>query len=192
MKVAFLPNYRVTQAESIIPAADLSEQISTAGHEASGTSNMKFVMNGALTIGTLDGANIEIREQVGEECFFDFGLTVEEVERMEQWKSYAPASYMTESSLWRILDALGSDRFSAGEPGLFRWFRDRLLSCDEPFFHLADLPSYIQAHARANAAYASASDWSRKAILGVARSGFFSSDRTIQQYADEIWGLKKT
>ena len=108
---------------------------------------------------------------------------------MARWKSYAPASYLTDTSLWRVLDSLVGERFSPGEPGLFRWFRDRLLSCDEPFFHLADLPSYIQAHGRANLAYENASAWSRKAILGVARSGFFSSDRTIQQYAEEIWGL---
>jgi glycogen phosphorylase len=189
MKVVFLPNYRVTLAERIIPAADLSEQISTAGHEASGTGNMKFVMNGALTIGTLDGANIEIQELVGEDCFFEFGLTVEQAENLSRSRSYAPASYMTQPSYWRVLDSLCGDRFSPGEPGLFRWFRDRLLSGDEPFLHLADLPSYVEAHARANAAYADASEWSRKAILGVARSGFFSSDRTIRQYADEIWEI---
>ena len=191
IKVVFLPNYRVSLAERIIPAADLSEQISTAGTEASGTGNMKFAMNGALTIGTLDGANIEIREQVGPENFYNFGLTIEEIEEIQRDFAYNPElTCATHPPVQRVMQALGSDMFCADEPGLFGWVLDIIFKQGDRYFHLADLPSYIDAHDAAEHDFSDRRLWARKAILNVARMGRFSSDRTIREYAEDIWGIK--
>jgi starch phosphorylase len=191
IKVVFLPDYRVTLAEKIIPAADLSEQISTAGKEASGTGNMKLALNGALTIGTLDGANIEIREEVGEENIFIFGLTAAAVEALRRSGEYDPWTYYRQhADLHAILDSLASDRFCVGDPGLFRPLFDRLLREGDEYFHLADFHSYVAAQERAAAEFRERRTWARKAILNVARIGKFSSDRTVRQYAREIWGIE--
>jgi starch phosphorylase len=191
LKVVFLPDYRVSLAERIIPAADLSEQISTAGMEASGTGNMKFTINGALTIGTLDGANIEILQEVGEENIYIFGLTASEIEEMRLAKSYDPMATLNEHpDLKRVVDTLSSELFSPGEPGLFNWVRNNLTEYGDYYMHLADMPSYLKAQDHAGAEYRNKPLWSRKAILNVARSGKFSSDRTIREYAEEIWGIK--
>jgi len=190
IKVAFLPDYRVSLAEKIIPAADVSEQISTAGTEASGTGNMKFAMNGALTIGTLDGANIEIREAVGAENIFIFGLTAEQIEEHVAKGSYRPREfYDGDPRLSRVLDALSSDRFCPNEPGLFRWIRDVLLDSDK-YFLLADFGSYVDTQAEITRLYTQESEWNRRSVLNVARIGRFSSDRTVREYAKEIWGLE--
>jgi starch phosphorylase len=190
IKVAFVPDYRVSLAEKIIPAADVSEQISTAGTEASGTGNMKFSMNGALTVGTLDGANIEIREEVGAENIFIFGLTAATIAEMRANGSYDPRRYYeSDLSLKRVLDALASDRFCPGEPALLRWIPETLLSRDD-YFVLADFASYVATQARISREYVEPALWTRKAILNVARIGRFSSDRTVREYAREIWGLE--
>jgi glycogen phosphorylase len=190
IKVAFLPDYRVSLAEKIIPAADVSEQISTAGTEASGTGNMKFAMNGALTIGTLDGANVEIREAVGAENIFIFGLTAEQIEEHVAKGSYRPREfYDRDPRLSRVLDALSSDRFCPNEPGLFRWIRDVLLDSDK-YFLLADFGSYVDTQAEITRLYTQESEWNRRSVLNVARIGRFSSDRTVREYAKEIWGLE--
>ncbi|MGH7779002.1 MAG: glycogen/starch/alpha-glucan phosphorylase [Candidatus Binataceae bacterium] len=189
LKVAFLPDYRVSLAERIIPAADVSEQISTAGREASGTGNMKFAMNGALTIGTLDGANIEIREAVGDGNIFIFGLTAEQIESMTARNEYRPRDYYdSEPRLKRVLDELASDRFCPGEPGLFRWIRDTLLSRDE-YFLMADFASYIDTQSEISRQYQDRQLWTRKAILNLARIGKFSSDRAVAEYARDIWRI---
>jgi starch phosphorylase len=189
IKVAFVPDYRVSLAERIIPAADLSEQISTAGKEASGTGNMKFAMNGALTIGTLDGANIEIREAVGTENIFIFGLTAERIEEIQANGGYQPFEYyQADPRLMRVLDELASDRFCAREPGLFRWIRDMLLGRDD-YFILADFGAYIETQAEIAAQFVQPRVWAHKAILNIARIGKFSSDRTVAEYAREIWHL---
>jgi len=189
LKVVFLRNYRVSLAERIMPAADVSEQISTAGTEASGTGNMKFAMNGALTVGTLDGANVEIREEVGEENFFLFGLTVEEVTALKA-KGYRPRDrYYADPVLKATLDAIAGGVFSPGEPGLFRPIVDGLLDHD-PYLVLEDFASYRACQDRVDAAYRDAERWTRMAIRNVAGSGRFSSDRTIRQYAEEIWRVK--
>jgi starch phosphorylase len=190
IKVVFVPDYRVSLAETIIPAADLSEQISTAGKEASGTGNMKFAMNGALTIGTLDGANIEIREEVGDDNIFIFGLKAEEIAEMRHRGVYNPRKSMQDPDLWRVVNSLRGDRFCPREPGLFDWIHEMLLSAHEQYFHIADLPSYIEAHNRASELFLDRDEWARKAILNVARSGRFSSDRTIREYADDIWQIR--
>ncbi|NOZ24068.1 MAG: glycogen/starch/alpha-glucan phosphorylase [Planctomycetes bacterium] len=191
IKVVFVPDYRVSLAEGIIPAADLSEQISTAGKEASGTGNMKFAMNGALTIGTLDGANIEIMEEVGAENIFIFGLTVEEIRAMWRERSYNPWDcYNGNAEVRRVMDALKSDRFCKKEPGLFDWIYDALLTHGDVYFHLADFQSYIDTQVRVEREFGRPASWARKAILNVARIGKFSSDRTILEYAKEIWGIK--
>jgi starch phosphorylase len=192
MKVVFIPDYRVSLAEKIIPAANISEQISTAGIEASGTGNMKFAMNGALTMGTLDGANIEIKEEVGDENIFIFGLTAEQIQSMREANSYNPWDYYyRDARLKRVMDALNSDRFSPGEPGLFNWLFYAILNYGDHYYHLADLPSYIDAQERAGVEYLNQEEWSRKAILNVARTGKFSSDRTVLEYAREIWNIKR-
>jgi starch phosphorylase len=180
LKVIFVPDYRVSLAEKIIPAADVSEQISTAGKEASGTGNMKFAMNGALTVGTLDGANIEIKDEVGDDNIFIFGLKAEEIQKMVDERTYNPRAYSENNgNLKRVLNALQSNRFCTSEPGLFKWFYDMLLNRDE-YFLLADFQSYKETQQRVAREYRKTADWYHKAILNVARIGKFSSDRTIQ------------
>jgi glycogen phosphorylase len=189
LKVVFLPEYCVSLAERLIPAADVSNQISTAGYEASGTSNMKFMMNGALTIGTRDGATIEMAEEAGEENFFLFGLTADQVEASRGW--YNPHwHYDHEPETRAALDLIFSDYFSRYEPGIFAPLRDALLAGGDHYMHLADLRSYLEADHRLTELYADRDAWARKAILNVAGSGKFSSDRTIAQYAAEIWSAK--
>jgi glycogen phosphorylase len=190
IKVAFLPDYRVSLAEKIIPAADVSEQISTAGMEASGTGNMKFAMNGALTIGTLDGANIEIKEAVGDDNIFIFGLTAGQIAEFSHERNYQPTEYYdADPRIKRVLDELASDRFCPQEPGLFRWIRDVLLNRDT-YYLLADFASYIETQAEISREYMQPAVWTRKAILNVARIGTFSSDRTVREYGREIWGVE--
>jgi glycogen phosphorylase len=190
MKVVFIPDYKVSLAERIIPAADLSEQISTAGKEASGTGNMKFAMNGALTIGTLDGANIEIKEEVGDDNIYIFGLKAEEIETMREQRTYNPREYYEGNpAIRRVLDALQSNLFCPDEPGLFTWIFDSLVSQDE-YLHLADLPSYIATQERVSDEFLQPGVWARKAILNVARIGKFSSDRTVLEYAQDIWQIE--
>jgi starch phosphorylase len=185
--VAFLKNYRVSLAERIFPAADLSEQISTAGKEASGTGNMKFALNGALTIGTLDGANVEIREEVGAENFFLFGLTVEQVQALKK-RGYDPWEwYRNDRRLKRVLDALLGGTFSPNEPGLFRPIVESLLNHGDPYLVLADFAAYLACQEEVDRAYGERERWTKMAILNVARTGKFSSDRTIREYAEEIW-----
>jgi starch phosphorylase len=189
LKVLFVPEYNVSLAEKLIPASDVSNQISTAGYEASGTSNMKFMMNGALTIGTRDGATIEMAEEAGEENFFLFGLTAKQVEDSSSW--YNPHwHYENEPETRAALDLIFSDYFSRNEPGVFEPLRDTLLTHGDHYMHLADLKSYLEADQRLLTLYADPDAWARKAILNVAGSGKFSSDRTIREYATEIWKVK--
>ena len=189
LKVVFFPDYCVSLAERLTPAADVSNQISTAGYEASGTSNMKFMMNGALTIGTRDGATIEMAEEAGEENFFLFGLTADQVAGSRAW--YNPHwHYDNEPETRAALDLISSDHFSRYEPGIFAPLRDALLTQGDHYMRLADLTSYLMADQRLVDLYADSQGWARKAILNVAGSGKFSSDRTIAQYAAEIWNAK--
>ena len=191
LKVVFLPNYNVSQAELIIPAADLSEQISTAGTEASGTGNMKLALNGALTIGTLDGANIEIREEVGADNIFIFGLTAEEAEYERIHNSRTPVQICRENDgIALIMEALSSGTFSHGDRNLFQPLIDSLMSPHDQYLLIRDLESYIDCQNRVNEAYLEPQLWTRMAILNVARMGKFSTDRTIRQYANEIWGIE--
>ena len=189
LKVVFLPEYCVSLAERLIPAADVSNQISTAGYEASGTSNMKFMMNGALTIGTRDGATIEMAEEAGEENFFLFGLTADQVASSRSW--YNPHwHYDHEPETQAALDLIASDYFSRYEPGIFAPIYDALLAHGDHYMHLADLKSYLEADENVCGLYTDGDEWARKAILNIASSGKFSSDRTIVQYAAEIWNAK--
>jgi starch phosphorylase len=189
LKVLFVPNYSVTVAEHLIPASDLSEQISTAGYEASGTGNMKFMMNGALTIGTRDGATIEMAQEAGEENFFLFGLTAEQVAGSRGW--YNPYwHYENEPEIRQALDLIFSNDFSPNEPGIFEPIREVLLQRGDFYMHLADLSAYAAAQQQVGALYAKPDEWARKAILNVASSGRFSSDRTIADYAADIWNAK--
>jgi starch phosphorylase len=186
LKVAFIPDYRVSIAERIFPGSDLSEQISTAGYEASGTGNMKFALNGALTIGTLDGANVEIAERVGDENIFIFGLTADQVEKRRN-EGYNPrAEYERSPRLKRVVDFVASGMLSPDQPGKFRPLIEGLLHHD-PFFVLADFDAYLAAQAQVDVAYQDPQAWTRSAILNVARCGFFSSDRSVREYAERIW-----
>jgi starch phosphorylase len=191
LKVVFIPNYCVSLAERIMPAADLSEQISTAGTEASGTGNMKFALNGALTIGTLDGANIEIREEVGEENIFIFGMTAEEAEYEKKCKSRKPWQiYENNADVREVIDAIGGGVFSNGNKELFQPLVDDLLSENDQYLLMLDLESYLQCQRLVEEVYADEETWTRRSILNVARMGKFSSDRTIKEYAEEIWGVR--
>jgi starch phosphorylase len=191
LKVVFIPNYGVSLAEIIIPAADLSEQISTAGTEASGTGNMKFALNGALTIGTLDGANIEIKEEVGDDNIFIFGLNAEEAE----WEKKAPRRtpkmiYEQNHEISQIIDAISKGCFSNGDTSLFKQIVDDLMQHHrDPYLHLIDLEDYIRCQDEVGITYQNTKEWTSKAILNVANMGKFSSDRTIKEYAQEIWGI---
>jgi starch phosphorylase len=189
LRVAFMPNFNVQTAQFIYPAADLSEQISTAGKEASGTGNMKFALNGALTIGTLDGANVEMRERVGQENFFLFGMTAEEV--ASRWAAgYHPSAEVEANpELRRAIAAIASGAFSRGNTDLFRPLVDNLLHQD-PFMVLADFTSYVARQEQVDREYADRDNWVRKSILNVARMGWFSSDRSIREYCDTIWHIK--
>ncbi|WP_432735428.1 glycogen/starch/alpha-glucan phosphorylase [Maridesulfovibrio sp. FT414] len=191
LKVAFLPDYRVSLAEKIIPACDLSEQISTAGTEASGTGNMKFAMNGALTIGTYDGANIEMLAEVGAENFYLFGLREEEVAQALESRSYHPREiYNNSFDVRQVLGALLENRFSQHDYDLFRWIVDKLLSDNEQYMHLADFSSYVETQKLVDRDYAEPELWAHKAILNTARMGRFSTDRTMEEYARDIWGIR--
>lgn len=191
IKVVFLPDYRVSLAERIMPAANISEQISTAGKEASGTGNMKFAMNGALTVGTLDGANIEIRDAVGEENIYIFGLTAEQIQTMRENHSYQPWDYYRRNpAIKRVMDVFNSDTFFPRGPGAYRWIFNSILNHGDTYFHLADLESYIQVQQEADKEYGNRALWIRKCLLNVARMGYFSSDRTISEYAKHTWGIK--
>lgn len=189
LRVIFLPNYNVSLAERLIPASDLSEQISTAGYEASGTGNMKFMMNGALTIGTRDGATIEMAEEAGEENLFLFGLTADQVAGSRAW--YNPRwHYENDPETRRALDLIFDNHFCPDEPGLFEPIRDALLTRGDHFMHLADLGDYSEAHQRVAGLYADSREWTRRSIVNIARSARFSSDRTIAEYAADIWGAE--
>ena len=190
IKVAFLPDYRVSLATLIIPGADLSEQISTAGMEASGTGNMKLSMNGALTVGTWDGANIEIAEEVGLENIFIFGLRAEQILEMQKNSTYNPRErYDNDPVVKQVLDALASDRFCPSEHGLFRWIFDELVHRGDKYYHIADFPSYVEVQNEIAEEYQKDEIWCRKSILNVARIGKFSSDRTVMEYARDIWHI---
>lgn len=187
-KSFFFPDFNVKNAQSIFPAADLSEQISTAGKEASGTGNMKFSMNGALTIGTLDGANIEIREAVGEENFFLFGMTASEVETL-RIQGYHPHRFIeSNDDLKEVLDLIQRGFFSPQEPQLFHPLIKSLFDHDK-YMLMADYASYAACQHRVDEAYIDQEEWTRKSILNVARIGKFSSDRSIREYAEKIWNV---
>jgi starch phosphorylase len=189
IKVVFLENYNVSLGERVYPAANLSEQISTAGKEASGTGNMKFALNGALTIGTLDGANIEIRDCVGQENFFLFGNTVEQLGELRK-QGYNPRDYYNNNhELREVIDQIASGHFSNGASELFQPIVRGLLDRDE-YFLFADYQSYLDAQARVDALYTNAEAWTKQSILNTARVGKFSSDRTIREYCEEIWRAK--
>ncbi len=191
LKIVFFPNYRVSAMEIIAPAADLSEQISTAGKEASGTGNMKFMMNGAMTIGTLDGANIEIREEVGDENFFLFGLTADEVEAVRP--SYEPNNIIAaDEDFQRVMNLIESGHFNQFEPGLFAPITGAIRSHDDPWLTAADFRSYLDAQEQAAQAYQDKPRWQRMSILNTAYSGKFSTDRTMEDYNRDIWHLKAT
>ncbi len=189
IKIVFLPDYRVSLAEKIIPAADVSEQISTAGMEASGTGNMKFAMNGAVTIGTLDGANIEINEQVGKDNIYIFGHKVEEVDQIRA--NYNPGQYLEKDPyLKRVMEAVRSDLFCKKEPGLFDHLYQALAGQGDYYLHFADFSSYVNAQNKIGQDFKKTKDWTVKALLNTARTGMFSSDRTIKEYARDIWNIK--
>ncbi len=188
LTVVFFPDFNVKHAQLIYPAADLSEQISLAGKEASGTGNMKFALNGALTIGTLDGANIEIREAVGPEHFFLFGLDAGQAQTLRA-SGYRPrALYESDAELRGVIDLIGSPALAKGQPGLFAPIVDQLLS-DDPFMLLADYRSYVECQAEVDALWRQPARWRRHAILNAARMGRFSSDRSIREYCERVWGV---
>jgi starch phosphorylase len=186
LRVVFVPDFNVKNAQRIYPAVDLSEQISTAGFEASGTGNMKFAMNGALTIGTLDGANVEIRDAVGADDFFLFGMTADEVSALRRG-GYRPRDVIeADAGLAEILSWIESGRFSSGDAGLFEPLV-RVLRDHDPFFVLADFRAYVACQERVARAWSDADAWTRAAVRNVAAMGPFSSDRSIREYADRIW-----
>jgi starch phosphorylase len=190
LKVVFIPNYDVSTAEKIIPACELSEQISTAGTEASGTGNMKMALNGALTIGTLDGANVEIREEVGEENIFIFGLTTQAVAELRA-RGYNPWEYYhADFELRQAVDMIGGGFFSVEDPGRYQAIRDSLLTHGDHYLLLADYAGYVATQEKVAELYRDQEEWSRRAILNVARMGKFSSDRSIREYAERIWDVK--
>ena len=189
LKVVFYPDFNVKNAHFIYPAADLSEQISTAGKEASGTGNMKFMMNGALTIGTLDGANIEIREEVGDENFFLFGLSADEVERVKR-TGYRPIEYVNANEeLNEALELIAGGHFSRGDREMFRPLVNNLLQAD-PFLVLADYAAYVSCQEDVSAAWQDTRRWTRMSILNTAYAGKFSSDRAIREYCEQIWKIR--
>jgi starch phosphorylase len=190
LKVVFLPDYNVTFGQLVYPAADLSEQISTAGKEASGTGNMKFAMNGALTIGTLDGANIEIREAVGHENFFLFGLTAAEVAAKKAAGYHPHQIYESNGELREVIDSIVSGQFSRGDRNLFRPLVDGLLNSD-PYLLFADYQSYVDCQDQVGNAYSDQEGWSKRSIYNAARMGRFSSDRSIQEYCRNIWNITR-
>jgi len=190
LKLLFLSNYNVSLAEMIIPATDLSEQVSTAGTEASGTGNMKFALNGALTIGTLDGANVEIMEEVGSENIFIFGLTTEEVEELKS-SGYNPMDYYNENDeLKGVIDMISSGVFCPSAPDLFKPLTDSLMYHGDNYLLFADYKAYVECQDRVGREYLDRENWIRKSIINVANMGKFSSDRTIAEYAEEIWRVK--
>ena len=189
IRVIFLPDYRVTLAEKIIPAADVSEQISTAGMEASGTGNMKFAMNGALTVGTLDGANIEIADQVKADNIYIFGLTVDQVETLRP--HYEPNRYSEKDPvLKRVIKALYSNRFCPNEPGIFKPIVSQILARNEQYLHLADFADYARAQRQIGQDFQDQKKWQSMSLKNISRTGTFSSDRAIRQYADDIWRIQ--
>jgi starch phosphorylase len=191
IRVVFPPDYRVTLAEKIIPAADLSEQISTAGMEASGTGNMKLALNGALTIGTLDGANIEIGQAVGEDNIFIFGATAEEAEATRTSGSYKPWKlYRADPDLAAVIDAIRDGLFAGGDRETLHQLWSALMEHGDRYLHLADFRSYVDTQERAATLFEDRSSWAAMAINNVAAMGYFSSDRAIREYADKIWKLE--
>ena len=189
LNVFFLPNYSVSLAEKIIPASELSEQISTAGYEASGTGNMKFMLNGALTIGTMDGANVEMYEEVGAENIFIFGLNSKEVEDIKN-SGYDPQEYYeSDPELKEALDMINNDYFNPDEKGIFQHIFNDLVNFGDNYLLLADYRSYVDMQDEVDKVYTDRFEWTKRSILNTARSGKFSSDRTISQYAEEIWGV---
>jgi starch phosphorylase len=191
LRVVFYPDYKVSVAEIIVPAADLSEQISTAGYEASGTGNMKLAMNGALTIGTLDGANVEIAREVGAENIYIFGLTAEQVMQNPQDGSAARSIYESNPDIRRVIKRLTDGTFSSGDRDLFAPIVRTLLELGDRYMHLSDFADYAQKHEIAVRDFCDVEKWSARAIINVARSARFSSDRTIHEYATDIWGLSQ-
>jgi len=189
LKVVFMENFNVSLGELIYPAAELSEQISMAGKEASGTGNMKFALNGALTCGTLDGANVEIRERVGEDNFFLFGMTTEEVIAHKEQGHNARSFYEGDAELKAAIDRIAGGDFAAGDEMLLQPIVDSLLT-DDTYLLTADYRAYIDSQDQVDAAYLDQDDWARMSILNTARCGFFSSDRSMRQYAAEIWGVE--
>ncbi len=191
IKVIFIPNYNVSLAELIIPAADVSEQISTAGMEASGTGNMKFALNGAIIIGTLDGANIEIKDEVGQDNIYIFGKTADEINKLKEEKSYNSKQYYEKNTnIKRVLDTLTTNLFSPDDPRLFKPLFDTLIHHGDRYFLLADIDSYISAHKLIDSDFGNKPQWLMSSILNTSRMGKFSSDRTIREYAEDIWKVK--
>lgn len=192
IKIVFVENYGVTLAEKIIPAADVSEQISTAGKEASGTSNMKLMMNGAITLGTLDGANIEIAEAAGRENAVIFGLTADEVQQRVDEGTYSPWTvYNNDARVKSVMDSLFSGPWTKGDVGRFRMIFDEIMNGNDQFFVLEDFSAYVDACERVDAFYSDQKRWAKACLLNIAASGPFTSDRTIEEYNRDIWHLNK-
>ena len=192
LKVVFIENYGVSLAEMIIPAADISEQISTAGKEASGTSNMKFMMNGAITLGTMDGANIEIVQRAGKENAIIFGMNADEVEELNCNMTYNPWDiYNSDMRIKNILDSLLEGEWTFYKKDKFRMIFDELMNKRDEYYILKDFDSYVKAQEKAQELYKDKKKWQRMCLMNIANSGFFSSDRTIQSYVDDIWHLPK-